>query len=492
MPDISSELEIIANEPKGRLVKKAIYDALDILNEAANRRPPAVLAVPVGEIISEVPGVMDCIVGTIQDGVLAKYAYTSVNAAATETSKKAQIDDMFLTGAGKLFMIAVDTWDNGNPPEINNLAGYSIDWTLFRTVQVRVNMTAVSPNVQFQSWVTSHGYTSTTFTIKGYCYSDDELPTTGMSDGDLYIVLNEVRFWDATQTQWITPTDLDGNPIFATVLMTGDFDEKRATIWTADITEETEVGSFVLDSDLENLTCIMVYDTPSMNVREEALRLCNYKLFGAYNFNYKGETSEYDQLPSEDVSTYDTYLALDTGYYWSWYNSTWNHIDPKFRVTGKTISVAYIKGKFTNTSELPETADEGDTYYISSNDTYYVYGEDGWYQNQNVYNSVTDAYDETDNPTGISRRPIKIMLCVGVEAKNGPHFVPESFNTTSMEPVTAGAATPSTTSAWIVDPNQVYLPEFKPNGRREDYAMLKNRSVSVIPIEIGNRSGGGS
>lgn len=452
MPDISSELEIIANEPKGRLVKKAIYDALNILNDAANLRPPAVLAVPVGEIISEVPGVMDCIVGTIQDGVLTKYAYTSVNAAATETSKKAQIDDMFLTGAGKLFMIAVDLWENyANPPELDNLAGCDIEWTLFKTVKVPLDMATVDRNTQFVSWAYANGYSSTTFTIKGYLYSDADLPTTGMSDGDLYIVLNEIRFWDATQTQWITPLNSEDKPLPANIAMYGDYSDRRVTIWTADITGETEVGSFVIDSDLQTLTCIMVYDSQTIDVHTEEIRLCNYRI--------------------EDPSA----------------------VNPVHRSTGaKAISVAHIKGKFTNTSELPETAETGDTYYISSSDTYYVYGEDGWYQNQNVYNSVTDAYDETENPTGISRRPIKIMLCVSSEAKNGPHFVPESFNTTVMEPVTAGAATPSTTSAWIVDPNQVYLPEFKPNGRREDYAMLKNRSVSVVPIEIGNRSGGGS
>lgn len=451
MPDISRELNIIAHEPKGAEVKDAIYDALNTLNEAVNLRPSAVLAVPVGEIISEVPGVMDCIVGTIQDGVLAKYAYTSVNAAATETSKKAQIDDMFLTGAGKLFMIAVDLWeDYANPPELDNLAGCDIEWTLFKTVKVPVDMATISENTQLISWAVANGYGSTTFTIKGYLYSDDDLPTTGMSDGDLYIVLNEIRFWDATQTQWITPNN-DGDPLPANIVIYGSYPDRRVTIWTADITGEDEVGSFVIDSDLQTLTCIMVYDNQTIDVHTEEIRLCNYRIL--------------------DPSA----------------------VNPVYRSTGaKAIVVTHIKGKFTNTSELPETADTGDTYYISSNDTYYVYGEDGWYQNQNVYNSVTDAYDETDNPTGISRRPIKIMLCVGVEAKNGPHFVPESFNTTSMEPVTAGAATPSTTSAWIVDPAQGYLPEFKPNGRREDYAMLKNRSVSVIPIEIGNRTGGGS
>ena len=59
MADISGYLDTIAHEPKGRLVKQAIYDALNAINQQAELRPPAKREITIGEVLGDTGYLLD-------------------------------------------------------------------------------------------------------------------------------------------------------------------------------------------------------------------------------------------------------------------------------------------------------------------------------------------------------------------------------------------------------------------------------------------------
>lgn len=86
VPDISEELSIIASEPKGSLVKQAIYDALQKINQEADRRPVAKLGIPIDEAIIDTGWVTNWVVGDIVPGILVPFDGEIRNFTTGETT----------------------------------------------------------------------------------------------------------------------------------------------------------------------------------------------------------------------------------------------------------------------------------------------------------------------------------------------------------------------------------------------------------------------
>ena len=113
MPDISEELAIIANEPKGSAVKQAIYDALQKINQEADRRPVAKLGVPIDEAIVDTGWVTNWLIGEMIDGVIVKFDGSVISGGISGEHYTARINNYFVNGSGRAFVIAVVGETNG-------------------------------------------------------------------------------------------------------------------------------------------------------------------------------------------------------------------------------------------------------------------------------------------------------------------------------------------------------------------------------------------
>ena len=128
MPDIDNELLIIANEPKGKLVKNAIYDALCKINYAADRRAPALNGVPIGEVVIDTGWIEGATIGRIGAGEVREFdGMISEGGISSGSTYSARVQ-MNVTDPGRVFLVAMQYVDS-EEPEITNISG-DVEWAL--------------------------------------------------------------------------------------------------------------------------------------------------------------------------------------------------------------------------------------------------------------------------------------------------------------------------------------------------------------------------
>lgn len=442
MPDITTELGIIANEPKGRLVKQAIYDALLKINEAADLRPPALQGVPFGEVVIDTGWIEGSLVGRIGAGEIREFDGRISEGGVSSLLYSARLQ-MAITDPGRVFLVAMEYSYSGTPV-VTNLSD-EIEWTaldpyLLETFSYDVNKS------EFHS---AHPDA----VLRGYVYSVSELPDPEDADvDDVYVDNAHRKLFICKQTgsgkEWFdmyVPADWLNNPSGS---------GPTIHIWTA-----------VIQSDA------------SIDVKVEV----------------DGSSVDPKHLSAGLFAIYDTgdFTASTLPYHISF-------IDPGTKAIDGPLKQNF-KGKVGTRADLPEQqASVGDIYYVE--DTGFCYeryldddDEPSW-RRKYVYNSEDDSYTVTQDENGIHAQTSRIFLCAGYNPNPMqaiPHLTCDQSRT-SMTPVAYLMAGGSYLSAWHQEHGNVVYPIFDYCYGSEDYVNLYDGSVAVLVIEIGESLGGGA
>ena len=146
MADIDKELEIIEHEKSGAMVKQAIHDAIDKLNQTANKRPTAKTGIPIDEVIIDTGWITDARIGELIAGEVLSFD-GEVAEATEESDVFTGSASLMLQEGGRAFFVTVD--DGGTSisdiPTISDDA--ELTWTLVgdRTVPVSKFSTDSTP-----------------------------------------------------------------------------------------------------------------------------------------------------------------------------------------------------------------------------------------------------------------------------------------------------------------------------------------------------------
>lgn len=443
MPDITSELGIIANEPKGRLVKQAIYDALLKINEAADMRPPALQGVPIGEVVIDTGWIEGSLVGRIGAGEIREFDGKISEGGISSGSTYSARVQMNVTDPGRVFLVAMQYVDS-EEPEITNIAG-DVEWELVGRYSLKTYSYDVA-KYEFQS-------TYPDATLKGYVYSSSELPDPDDADINdtyvdnvhrtLYVCTEHVsgKEWDELfgPADWLNDTRAGGPRIY---------------IWSStiqsDITVDVRIDVEALSVDPEHLSAAMfaVYDKDGFNASSLPYHISlidtGTKAFdNPLKQHFKGKVETRADLPEQQVSVGDIYYVEDPGF-------------------------CYER-------------------YLDDDD------EPSW-RRKYVYSSENDSYAVTHDDDGIHARTSRIFLCASYNPNPTqaiPHLTCDQSRT-SMTPVAYLMAGGSYLSAWHQEHGNVVYPIFDYCFGSEEYVNLYDGSVAVLVIEIGESLGGGA
>ena len=441
MPNIDAELNIIANEPKGALVKQAIHDALAKINDAANIRPPAKREVPIGQMINDTGYLAYWEIGSITPG---EYGFQSDIRNSTVGSGEGNLavsNSLYAANSGIAFVVAVNDWDENDEPTITDSSGTTLSWTQLTSVKAEMSMYDGGEGSQVKT-----DHPDLDFTIKGIIHSHDELPTTGVTDGDVYInpldtTLNPPRpvYWYSVSEGALAAWGSGTAAGFKRTV------EKRLTVWVAEIPSATAISVTVASYDSPvAIGAFCICDSPNNVVSDLPYRVCLIDSDG-----YHG------------VKAYDETLT---------YKGTVASVADLQNVTGET----------------------GDTYYVtnaasSSPGNYYNWDGSRWVADGTMYLSARDYIGQ--NETGVSEDTYKIFVCVSLV----PTELFESpINPTSADSGISKAVCPTgescVLSAWIQSASSTTKYPFNYMLGREYYRWVANGSVAILPLELGERS----
>lgn len=430
MPDISQELEIIAHEPKGRLVKDAIHDALDKINQTANRRPTAKIGIPINEVIIDTGWISEWAIGALIEGDLHRFDGI-VDNQAYSVSGSENVLRMFANHTGKAFIVATSAWDSDNQivPTISDTSG--LEWHMERTFKISV-MAYDKDNSELPQYVSDP-------TIRGYVYSADELPEADATTvGDVYVDnTNDITYYGKEENgvySWGVITD----PTPAGLCLKTRSD--RVTVWSATLQEPIQIVANITDSGLYLASGLfVVYDTIDTAFSEYDCRVAvpNARGRGYWVYTYAQKVETYDDLPENG----------------------------------------------------PDTPSPKSLYYVSDNDTCYEYQDDGWVSLAwNVFDASVDSRTIVGPTEGIQVGTAKIYVISGYY-ENDSYINPlELIDTGSMsehmEPVVSAKAGGSKISAWFQEDGLSGYPWFKPSCGTEEYLNLRDRSLAIFEIEL--------
>lgn len=430
MADISGYLETIANEPKGRLVKQAIYDALNAINQQAELRPTAKREVPVGEMISDTGYITG---GEIGEIVLGEAGFSSdIQNASLVTGSgtdhyEASSASIYAASAGRLFAVTLSGWDNnGSPPTLTDSSSTSLTWTQMDTFKISLSAETAAGNAFIRTT-----YPGIDFTVKSqFITSEDQLPTENVTEGDIYINVQDAVAYAYISDEWVT--------IEAPRLNLLQNVDKRVTVWTTETTAGNGISVSVSDSDYLTLGVFAVYGN---SVLSSDYRLC---------------------------------LRDENGFY---------------GVKRITMSNRSYQGRVASIDSLPSEHQNGDMYYVIDEKRYYIWDETRWRSDQTVYNSLLDSmlYRESNYISGTTK---KIFVCFSMlPVSNFEKFlVPINADRRCIDSVTINSADPCYMNAYYSGkPASLSFPVFNYYLDDEHYFFLGLGSLAILPIEIGER-----
>ena len=447
MADISAELEVIQNERRGRLVKDAIHDALDKLNQTANRRPTALKGIPIGEAIIDTGWIDEALIGRIGAGEIREFdgVISEGGVSSSIYSARARMD---VSDPGRVFLVVMP-YSRSGTPELTNISG-DVNWELI--------------DCQFletYSYDADESGIHTTYpdaTLKGYVYSRDELPSLDDVDvGDMYVdnahrklcICDEV----ASEKVWDYRDDPAGQLNVSNIA--------AIYIWSAVINTDTTIDVRV---DVDGTSM----DPKHLSVGLFAIY--NKDNFAADTLPYHVSVIDYGKKAFDTVSISEPVLK------------------------------AHFKGKVAAVADLPSTlVIDGDIYYVTATDACYQRytedGESGWSKMGNVYDSSEDSVTVTHDPDGIHAGTSRIFVCAGYNPNTNqgiPHLLyTDGASVGAMTPVAYSLAGGSYLSAWHQVHGDSSYPIFKPAIGVENYVNLYDGSVAVLVIEIGSSLEGG-
>lgn len=439
MPDISQELEIIAHEPKGRLVKDAIHDALDKINQTANRRPTAKIGIPINEVIIDTGWISDYIIGRIGEGEIREFDGVVSEGALISGytySARAQLN---VSDPARVFLVVL--YNSTELPELTNIAD-DVEWSLVDTYGLTTRSFDVNKS-EFHALYPDA-------VLRGYVYSQSELPALSTADiDDVYVDNAQRRLYICAESQ----SEKVWTEMF---IPSGWLDETLlgpvAAIWTATLSEDVsidvkaEVVSTRVDPDFISAGLFAVYDHGDFSATTLPYHI---SLFG---YGTKAFDNELKQ---------------------------------------------HFKGRVTAVSDLPEQqVYDGDIYYVSDEESCYTRytedGESGW-RKTFLYDSYDDSVTETGDEDGIHPRTSRIFISAGYNVNSiqaWPHLSVDDLQETPLTPVAYPMAGGSHMSAWHQEHGSINYPVFKYCTGDENYINLYDGSVAMLVIEIGDTIGG--
>ena len=444
MADISEYLDIIANEPKGRLVKQAIYDALNAINQQAEIRPPAKREITIGEVLGDTGYLLDYEIGEITQGSIG-YQYDIRNSTLSSGEVNlATSSAIYASSTGLAFVVAVNDWDENDVPTITDASTNTLSWTPLASTKATMKIGDGGDGSQIYEDLPT-GITK--FNFKGMITSRSDLPETGVN-GDTYVLKEGAHPAGVSLEYYVYNTNYVS-------LITGNWGaydaaefertvEKRITVWVS------EIGAAQAPTGIS--VTVASYDSPVT--------------IGAF---YIGDTD------TRTVSTLPYHVRLIDG-------------DGFHGVKAFDESKTY-KGRVANTNSLPRPGDAGDVYYVISNDNFAIWNatESDYDYDPAMYLSYSDYVNE-GQASGVSEGTYKIYVVFSLEALSdfaSPLVMPSSWSS-QAEKASCLTGEACGMTAWLQMPTGGQVPYSYIHGR-ELYRWAYNGSVAIIPIEIGER-----
>lgn len=435
MPDINRELDIIANEPKGAMVKQAIWDALNKINATADVRPYAKIDVPVGDPYIDTGFINEGVIGDFVVGEASTMIGQIRTARYVDPNYKAEITGLHTMSSGRAVLVCLGYW-NDSPatiPTVSNSTGTSLSWTRIGSYKVEFKIQNGEGNANIHSQ-----YPSKSTSVKGLIEDQSGLPSSGMSDGDIYICTSDdtAYMYDGDTSEWIHPSG-------TSLVLLSNLIERRLTVWTAEVESDSDMNVSVVDNNLGtemSIGLFFVNDTGTFNPSEMDVRLC---LIDSDLF--KGE---------------------------------------------KTITkAAYAyKGVVASMDDLPADPEIGDRYYVTSQDKLYAYvtvdDDTDWYWDGIVYDASTDSVAEKPD-TGFESNTKKIFVTLTADQVGGyqPILVP-SEQTAQQTDLILCSTTDATAMNAFLPKARTVVPSALPYRNTYNYYWLYNGSIAVLPIEF--------
>jgi hypothetical protein len=428
MADITEELSIIADEPKGRLVKQAIYDALVKINHEAEIRPPARREIPIGQALIDTGFVSDgWMVGHAELGELG-FSGEIRNATESSGTYTGAVTSIYTSGAGRAFVVTFSDWDDsGSPPTLTDSSSTSVSWTQVDTFKATVSAQTAQGDAIICSM-----YPGVSFDVKStFLTSESQLSgITSPSEGDIYVNVIDDEAYAYMSSEWVT--------IEAPRIALLEHQDKRITVWTAAVNGGNGLAVSATDSDNFDIGVFVIYGD---DIAEADYRLClrdqssfyGVKRISISNRTYKGVVADTENLPSSD-----------------------------------------------NT--------DGDMYYVTSAARYYIWDEDDWYQDRTVYDSSLDSKVYRDD-VYISRSTKKIFMCFSMVPTTTREcfFIPNAAYRSDIDSVSCVTTNECRMSASYQKSSLGMFPVFNTVCDDQEYFFLRNGSLAVLPIEIGAR-----
>lgn len=430
MADISGYLDIIAHEPKGRLVKQAIYDALNAINQQAELRPPAKREITIGEVLGDTGYLLDYEIGEITQGELGFSSDIQNAWLMTGTGieyYEASSTSIYAANAGRLFAVTLSEWsNNGSPPTLTDSSSTALTWTQMDTFKISLSAETAAGNAYIRTT-----YPGIDFTIKSpFITSADQLPSEDITEGDIYINVQDSVAYAYISDEWVT--------IEAPRLNLLQNVDKRVTVWTAETTAGNGISVSASDSEYLTLGVFAVYGDSALS---SDYRLC---------------------------------LRDQNGFY---------------GVKRITMSNRTYQGRVASIANLPSEHQNGDMYYVVDEKRYYIWDDTRWRSDQTVYNSILDSvqYRESNYISGATK---KIFVCLSMlPVSNFEKFlVPIDEDKRYVDSVTVTSADPCYMNAYYSGkPGYLQFPVFNYYLDDEHYFFLGLGSLAILPIEIGER-----
>lgn len=435
MPDIERELDIIANEPKGAMVKQAIWDALNKINATADIRPYAKIDVPVGDPYIDTGFINEGIIGDFVVGEASTMIGQIRTARYVDPNYKAEITGLHTMSSGRAVLVCLGYWNDSSAtiPTVSNSTGTALSWTRIGSYKVEFKIQNGEGNANIHSQ-----YPAKDTSVKGLIEDQSGLPSSGMSDGDIYICTSDdtAYMYDGDTSEWIHPSG-------TSLTLLSNLIERRLTVWTAEVESDSDMNVSVVDNNLGtemSLGLFFVNDTGTFNPSEMDVRLCLVD-----NNSFKGE---------------------------------------------KTITkAAYTyKGVVATMEDLPADPEIGDRYYVTDTDRLYAYetidDDTDWYWDGTVYDASTDSVAEKHD-TGFESNTKKIFVTLTADQVGGhqPILVPSEQTVQQTDLIVCSTTDACAMNAFLPKARTV-VPSALPYRNTYNYYWLYNGSIAVLPIEF--------
>lgn len=430
MANIDGYLDTIANEPKGRLVKEAIYEALKAINAQAEIRPPAKREVPIGQMICDTGFLTYWEIGDMSIGELGFSSDIRKSTTHQTYRNMATSNTIFAGASGRMFVVIVYDYDGSIGPYVSVDSGSPVSGF--------ERLGSYSLNLHTKSGLGADPPVEVSpITTKGVVHAVDDLPGNA-SDGDAYIFPEEEKDCIYLDHAWYT---------YDFTFCALDYSKaKQVDVYTGVVTGPggLSVSASFSEGPL-TLGVFVAYDKSDETVSEMPVRVCL--------------TDE--QYGDFEVKAYDETLTY--------------------------------KGSVDSVAELQNvTGETGDTYYVTNvlssiEGGFYNWDGSRWVRDGTMYLSARDYIDRREN--GTSEGTYKFYICVSLDPVGNytSHMSPSGSDSGIVKSVCA-TGDQCELSAWLQKSTASRKYPFDYMKGSEYYRWAANGSMAIIPLEIGERS----